>query len=232
MTHFVLVHGSGQNARCWSRLTDLLTARGHTVAAPDLPKHAPGWGIEDYAVEITRGMAGPDSVVIGHSLSGIFLPLLPQLRECGMLVFMAAVVPEPGKSIRDQFAADPTMFSAEWIDAGPRWFDESQLQDLAHEFLFHDCDTETLSWALDTMELIDAPGLAAEPSPLTAWPEVRTASIVASGDRTLSPDWGKRISRRVLNTEAIAVDAGHCPHMSRPGEIAAILHRLATRQTP
>jgi hypothetical protein len=54
---------------------------------------------------------------------GVFLPLVAQVRDCALLVFLAAVIPEPGKSVRDQFAEDPGMFSRDWIEAGPRWFD-------------------------------------------------------------------------------------------------------------
>jgi hypothetical protein len=44
MATFVLLHGSGQNARCWARVGALLKKRGHAVVAPDLPKRAPDWG--------------------------------------------------------------------------------------------------------------------------------------------------------------------------------------------
>lgn len=62
MASFVLVHGSGQNAGCWSRVGNLLRARGHEVAAPDLPKRAADRGLEEHAeilghdaIDITAG---------------------------------------------------------------------------------------------------------------------------------------------------------------------------------
>lgn len=231
MTEFILVHGSGQNSGSWARVSSILRARGHVVAAPDLPKQAPGWGLEDFAAEIAQSIVGPQAVVVGHSLSGAFLPLVPQVRDCALLVFLAAVIPEPGKSVREQFAEDREMFSPEWIAAGARWFDKAQEESLAREFLFHDCDEETLSWALGTVEMLGTRELVTQPSPFTKWPSVSAASIVATGDRTLSPDWGRRISRRVLRAEAIEVEAGHCPHVSQPGTTADILERLATRGT-
>lgn len=229
MTAFVLVHGSGQNAGCWARVGGQLKARGHAVAAPDLPKQAPDWRFEDYAAEIARAVSGLDTVVVGHSVSGAFLPLVPQVRDCALLVFLAAVIPEPGKSVRDQFAEDPSMFSPDWIEAGARWFDTSQQEHLAKEFLFHDCDEETLSWALRTVELLDTRHLVTQPAPFTRWPSVPAVSVVATYDRTLSPDWGRRTSRRVLGRETIEIQAGHCPHVSQPGAIADILEQLAAR---
>lgn len=74
MASFVLVHGSGQDAGCWARVAGELTARGHTVAAPDLPKQPPGWGLQRYADAIAAAVPGPDAVVVAHSLCGVFLP--------------------------------------------------------------------------------------------------------------------------------------------------------------
>jgi pimeloyl-ACP methyl ester carboxylesterase len=55
-------------------------------------------------------------------------------------------------------------------------------------------------------------------------------SIVATDDRTLTADWGRRVSRRVLGREPIEIRAGHCPHASQPGELASILERLAATE--
>jgi pimeloyl-ACP methyl ester carboxylesterase len=228
MTSFVLVHGSGQNASCWSRVGDVLAARGHAVATPELPKQAPDWRLEDYATCIAESMRGTSAVVVAHSLSGALLPLLPGMRDCALLVYLAAVIPEPGRSVREQFAADSAMFSPDWIAAGPRWFDASQSRALAEEFLFHDCDPPTLNWALASVDPLVPGNLVTQACPLTRWPEVAAASVVASQDRTLSPDWCRRVSRRRLNVEPIDVDAGHCPHVSRPVEIATLFERLAT----
>jgi pimeloyl-ACP methyl ester carboxylesterase len=227
MSAFVLVHGSGQNAGCWERVGSLLRARGHVVAAPDLPKHAPDWGLGDYAAEIARSIIEPHTVLVGHSFSGVFLPLVARARDCGRLVFLAAAIPEPGKSVRDQFAEDPGMFSRGWIESGSRWFDKSQQASLAREFLFHDCDAETLAWALRSVELFDTRHLVSQPAPFEKWPGVPAASIVATHDRTLTADWGRRMSRRVLGREAIEIEAGHCPHVSHPEEVARILLQLA-----
>ena len=227
MAAFVLIHGSGENAACWERVGRALEARGHEVAAPDLPKQQPAWWLADHAAEIARFVASPRTVVAAHSFSGVFLPLVAQRIECALLVILAAVVPEPGKSVRQQFDGDPGMFSPDWIRAGPRWFDRQERERLAREFLFHDCDEATLPWALGTVDLFDTRHLVSQPAPFESWPSVPTASIVATHDRTLTADWGRRISRRVLGQEPIEIEAGHCPHVSQPERTASILERLA-----
>jgi len=224
---FVLVHGSGQNASCWDRLATALEERGHLVIAPDLPKHATDWELEDHAAWIADAVPDMDAVVVAHSLSGAFLPLVASMCECSLLVFLAAVIPEPGKSIRAQFTEDASMFSPEWIAAGPGWFDKTREKSLAREFLFHDCDSSIIDWALHTLEPYETRQLVTQVTPFEEWPPVGVASIVATEDRTLSPDWIRRASRRMLRQEPIEMRSGHCPHVSRPAELARVLEGLA-----
>ena len=224
---FLLLHGSAQNAHGWDRLRPALEAGGHDVVCPELPKSAPTWGLGDYAASVAAQVGATPPVVVAHSFSGVFLPLIAAQRPCALLVFLAAVIPEPGRSVRDQFAADPGMFGPAWIAAGPRWFDPAHREGLSREFLFHDCDPETLAFALPSVELCDTRHLVTEPAPFQRWPEVPAASIVATRDRTLTADWGRRTSRRVLGVESLDIDAGHCPHVSRPERLAAMLLDLA-----
>lgn len=227
MTTFVLVHGSGQNASCWSRVASALAARGHAVHAPDLPKRETLWTIEHHAARIAESVVVPDAVVVAHSLCGIFLPSVARLRACRLLVHLAAVIPEPGKSVRDQFTAEPAMFAPEWIAAGARWFDPTQRDSLAREFLFHDCEPSALPWSLGSVEAIQTQGLVVQPAPCTARPDTPSVAIVATQDRTLTPDWCRRACRRLLHREPIEFDSGHCPQNSRPELLADLLDRLA-----
>ncbi|MEM7202120.1 MAG: alpha/beta hydrolase [Planctomycetota bacterium] len=227
MAELVLVHGSGQNASSWGRVAARLREGGHTVATPDLPKTEAHWALRDHAEVIAAAAVGPAPVIVAHSFSGVFLPLVADLRTCGALIYFAAVIPAPGQSIRAQFEADATMFNPAWIEAGKRWFEPDETEGLAREFLFHDCDAETLAWGLTTMEFYDTRPLVTEASPAAAPAGVRTAAIVASQDRTIDPDWGRRMARQLLGVEAIELDAGHCPHVSRAAETTDLLARLA-----
>lgn len=229
---YLLVHGSGQNASCWERVAGHLAARGHGIVTPELPKQAPGWGLQDYGASIARAVPGPRTIVVAHSFSGVFLPLVAGLRDCARIVFLAAVIPEPGRSVREQATEDPGMFSPAWLEAGPRWFDGSQVESLAREFLFHDCDEATIRWAIGTMEIFDTRHLVTEAAPFRRWPDVPATCIVATGDRTLTADWGRRAGRRLPESDVCEIDAGHCPMVSRPGELARLLERIAEGRHP
>lgn len=228
MTNFVLVHGSTQNSRCWDRVAHTLRSKGHSAIAPDLPKRAPQWHLKDYAAAIAEHIDEVNTVVVGHSFSGVFLPMVASSRQC-TIVFLAAVIPEPQKSVRDQFAVDGSMFSREWVSAGSRWQNPAEYSALAKEFLFHDCDGPTLEWALSTIELFDNSHLGGEASPITRFPDVPAVSIVPSGDRTISPEWMKNATRSLLRLEPLEVDAGHCPHVLRPEAITEILVQTAQK---
>jgi pimeloyl-ACP methyl ester carboxylesterase len=221
---FTLIHGSTQTAAGWQRVAHALRASGHQVTSPDLPRHEPSWDLRRYAGFIAERIpADRPRVVVAHSFCGVFLPLIAE--QADVLVFDAAVVPEPGRSVREQFGADPAMFTKEWIVAGPRWADPGEHEALAREFLFHDCDAETLRWALTTVELFPIQQLASEPCPLESWPDIECHSIIATLDRTVTPEWQRRMARHPIEMEA-----GHAPHVSRAQQFADILHRLAREE--
>ena len=94
---------------------------------------------------------------------------------------------------------------------------------LAAYFLFHDCDLESLQWALTTLRLFAPAALYADPVALAA--HNPSAYVVATRDRTLRPQWCRRAAIERLGAEVVEIDAGHCPHVSRPAEFASLLGR-------
>jgi pimeloyl-ACP methyl ester carboxylesterase len=210
-----LIHGSAQNASGFARLAPLLS----DVRIPELPKHEPTFSLRDYAA-----LVGPCDVAVAHSFSGSLLPLI----ECNTRVFLGALIPEPHRSVRDQLLADPTMLPPAWIATGARWRDHPEEREaLAREWLFHDVDEATLPWAYTTVDTLDTSHLAVEPSPFDAWPSTgRDVVIVPTLDRTISPDWMRRRAREI-SAQVFEIEAGHCPHVSRADEVAAILNALA-----
>lgn len=54
-----------------------------------------------YAQTIVRELdvVDEDIILVGHSVSGIFLPLVARLRQVHHLVYLASFIPKPGTSI-------------------------------------------------------------------------------------------------------------------------------------
>lgn len=222
MSTFGLVHGGGFGAWCWERLVPELEARGHGAAAVDLAPDDQAAGAARCAEVVSRAFASIDDLVlVGHSLAGLVIPLVAARRPLRRLVFLHALLPQPGKSVVDQLGAEPDMFNPEMFAAkAPFWEDEG----VAVGFLLHDCPPELAREAF--RRLRPEPGvLGSEATPLGAWPGVPSAYIVCTDDRTATPTWARRAARERLGVDPIEIPGGHCPFLSRPGHLAEVLER-------
>jgi len=221
---FLLVHGSTQGPGGYDRLAAALQSRGHHTVAVDLPVDRPEWTVAQYA-EVARGQGAqltePVVVVVVHSAAGVVAPAIAAAVGARHVAWLGAVVPDPGRSVMDELAADPSMFGAEWHD----WTgDLAGAPAETAYFLFHDCDLATLRWALSTTRLWPVRSLFEAPgTPLTDLPP--STVVVPSEDRTLAPEWMRRVARDRLKTDPVDVPGGHCPHVSRPEQLAALLDR-------
>ena len=112
MANFVLIHGSWHGAWCWEKVIPLLEAAGHVAVAVDLPGHGddvtPPDRVElsDYADRISAAVAehpGP-VVLVGHSMGGGAITQAAEdcADKLGLLVYLAAFVPQNGSSIAEQ----------------------------------------------------------------------------------------------------------------------------------
>jgi pimeloyl-ACP methyl ester carboxylesterase len=221
---FCLIHGSTQSPAGWRFLTQELNRRRYDAFTVDLPIDEPDAGSSRYADVIAaeiRSHEGADVLAVAHSVSGVFLPLLPERCAVRRLVFLAAFVPQLGMSPLQQFTTDPSMMNPAWVGKNPS--DDA----VAREFLFHDCAPDVADWALTTRRLMVARGALAETYPLGAWPNVPCSSIVCADDRTISPTWSRRVARERLGVDPIELPGGHCPHVSRPAALADVLVSLA-----
>src|SRR5271167_3355414 len=132
---FCLVHGSTQNATCWDLLIPKLEEAGHQCVRMNLPTDTPEASATHYAGIIAEAIPADrdDAIVVAHSASGLFLPLVPERRRVRRMVFLAAIVPQIGKSLTDQVKDDKGMFNPEWLGKDP-----TKDAQIALHFLFHD----------------------------------------------------------------------------------------------
>ncbi len=218
MATFVLVHGSTHSPRAWDLVKAQLEQRQHAVVTPELPADEPEAGAARYTEVIAAAIPDNDEpVVVAHSAAGWFLPLLAARRRVRRMVFLAAAVPVVGMSFLEQLQAIPEMMNPAWLGKDPR------NEDVADEFLLHDCPPDRLSWAHATIRIVNLRHAMSERYPLNLWPEVAASYIVCSEDRTFRPAWSRRIARTQLGVEALEIAAGHCPYISRAERLAEIL---------
>lgn len=225
MTRFALIHGTTQSPAGWDLLSRELRGRGHEVTAVDLPSDQPGWRAADYVQHAADQVvsSGNSLVVVAHSGTGSLLPSIAEHTGASAAVWLAAYTPAlgSGRSLLDDVRDQPdAMFAPDWIGVDP-----TSDPKLARRFLFHDCDPATQRWALETLRLF-SPAAVYEHAPGPMPDTIARAAIVPLGDRTLRPEWMLDVARHRLGIEPVAVESGHCPHVSRPQEIAGILTDL------
>jgi pimeloyl-ACP methyl ester carboxylesterase len=224
MSVFCLVHGSTQGPTGWKLLNSELKARGHECICVDLPTDQPDAGAALYASIIGKALLNSDgAIVVAHSASGLFLPLVPEYADVAKLVYLAAAIPVPGVSFLSQFRQAPGMYRPDFVGKDP-----TKDEAIARHFLFHDCSPEVAQWALTSLRLMFAKQAIVEDCPLEDWPEVPCSYISCSQDRAIDPDWWEAAARERLHGEPIRIEAGHAPHVSRAGALAEILDSLKT----
>ena len=229
----VLVHGSYHGAWCWDLLVPELERRGHRAITVDLPISDPLAGASDYA-DVVVGAIERDSepVVLGHSMGGLVIPLVAARRPVRRLVFLAAMLPRPGVTLADQRKAEPMdglvpPTTAEFTGLG----DDVWMigPNTATELFFHDAPPDVAAFATSRLRP-QAYRFMNEPSPLLAWPEVDRDYIVCRDDRALNPAWGRAAARDRLGVEAVEIDGGHSPFLTRPAELAAVIDSMINRE--
>jgi hypothetical protein len=218
LSDFVLIHSTGQSPTGWQRLVSALEQRGRCAHAVDLPTDEPELTTDDYAKIISRQVGGDGKpVVVAHSGSGVLLPAAARALDARHQVWLTAWVPDPDASFSEEVAQHANeAFNADWIGKDPM-ADAT----IAATFLYHDCDPRTLDWALTTRRLFVPIAAFNEHIPLSD--EISSTYIVATGDRTIRPDWQRRMARERLQIEPIEIPTGHCPNVSRPELLAELL---------
>jgi pimeloyl-ACP methyl ester carboxylesterase len=196
---------------------------------PDDPHYGPWSRRLGEILDATDATESP-LVVVGHSLGGLTIPLVPALRPVKLLVFLCGFLPQPGTSMKEQ-VRDQHVFAPAYAalarrqtrlpDGSSRW-----PPDAAIEAFYPDCPPQLASWAASKLgrqvwTIFD------ETTPLEAWPPVGAVSILCREDRVVSPDWSRRVSTERLGRPAVELDGGHSPFLSRPAELADLLVALS-----
>ena len=228
MSMFVLVHGAHHGGWCWGRLVPELERLGHRTVCPDLPCDDPAAGHDDNVAAVLTAMdaagAGTDVVVVGHSLGGFTAPLVAQQRPVRRVVFLCTA-PMIGSGVADELRARMVTSS---YGAYVRFLDDQgralmSARDCWNGF-YHDCDDATAAWAVARLRPQAARPLL-EPWPITEWPDAPRSVILTSDDRVVRLDAAQEAGRLILDGgEPIVIDGSHSPFLSRPAELARVLH--------
>ena len=215
---FVLVHGTTQSPEGWNLLARYLTGLGATVETVDLAACGTGATSREYgkAAGAQQSARRPD-VVVAHSGSGLLLPAIASAMDAKVQVYLAAFIPDGRSSLIDELAeaADKVMHE-DWIGADPTTDHAA-----ARHFLSHDCDVDDVDWAIGTLRSFVP--VAVYSKVVSLAPHIPAVAVVPESDRTLRTEWMIAAAKARLGVEPVVVPGGHCPHVSRPPDLAKVL---------
>jgi pimeloyl-ACP methyl ester carboxylesterase len=219
---FVLIHGAGDSGWYWHLVEAQLRARGHDVVAPDLPEEAAG--LSDYVDCVANAVGSrADLVVVGQSFGAFTAPLVADRLPTRTLVLVAGMVPAPGES-PDEW----------WHNTGYREAVREQAaidgvtgNDDPFVAFFHDVPPALAEEAM-RRERTGSLGGTSRPWPLEGWPDVTTKFVLCTEDRFFPAPFLRRVVASRLGIVADEIASGHCVALSRPNELAAVLHGYVT----
>jgi pimeloyl-ACP methyl ester carboxylesterase len=204
MSTYVLIHGAGSDSWYWHLVEPRLRALGHDVVAVDLPCDDDSAGFEQYADVVVDAVGDrTDVVLVAQSLGGFTAPLVCGRLDVRLLILVAAMVPRPGESAGEWWAATGHVF--------PDPFDP--------EVVFtHDLPPDLAAASLEHVREQSGTPFE-EPWPLDAWPDVPTRFLICRDDRFFPADFLRRVVRERLGIEPDEIGGGHLPALARPDEL-------------
>lgn len=225
MAGFVLIHGAGDGGWSFHLVAARLEARGHEVVAPDLPAGDDALTLEDYAdaaVACAGHLHAP--VVLGHSFGAFTAPLVAERLHSRAIVLLAGMIPQPGESPEQWWAATGYAEAAAAQaarDGGLTGNDDPYMS------YYHDVPRMLATEALRRERAHPSTTAYTEPWPATAWPDLRTHFLLCAEDRVFPPDLFRRIVPERLGIVPDEMPGGHCAALSRPKDLADRLERYA-----
>ena len=228
MTIFGLVHGAWHGAWCWDLVAAELRGRGHEPVAVDLPIEDPTAGGEAYAETVLAAL-GPyhgEIVLVGHSLGGLTVPLVADRRPVRRMVFLAALLAQPGCSFDETHAVEPDILmpglGAGQI-AGPDGSTQWQPQ-AAIATMYPDAPPALAEWAAQRLRH-QYWRVSREVAPLPAWPRGEVQVIACANDAVVNSDWVRRSAKVRFGADARVIAGDHSPFLARPVELVDLLTR-------
>jgi hypothetical protein len=233
---FVFLGGSEMHPSCWDKCIAALTELGHDsktidwVAAPWA--HGPLPAVEYLSREL-NGIDGP--ILVGHSLAGIFLPFLGYRIKAKREIYIAALASGTEHTLSDRLFAGEEIFEFAWIAAyegmaisvnqSPSGDQIARIQN----YLFHDCPSSSFAayWRPLSLPL----NLFYESRFFLTESNIPRNYIVCTRDRTIRPEWQRKIALEITHAPPMEFASGHCPQIAKPYELAYLIDALAEQQT-
>jgi pimeloyl-ACP methyl ester carboxylesterase len=222
VTTFALVHGGWHGGWCWQPLAAELAARGHQAVTPDLPITDPAAGAVAYADAVLAALPGDELVLVAHSLGGLVAPLVAASAPVRRILYLAAMLPEPGRSVDERARAGERM-TRRGIGRGQTVNDDGSTQwrpEAAVGTLYPDSPPDRAAWAVARLRPQHW-RITAEPSPVPGLAAAPATYVLCQDDKVIDADWARAAVPG--RAELVELPGDHSPFLARPAELADLL---------
>jgi len=223
MARFIILTGSETNPIAWLNFQGQLETYGHLSSVFSLDDVSWESGF-DTAVDALTQTIGPASqtILIGHSIGGLVLPILGDRLDAASEIYIAAFTPKMSQSFLDRILLGEEIFEPTWVD-GYQCLIRSKNPLATHRHfldhhLFHDCcaDAADVYWKKSKLPL---EVIYSSPNRSELHPRNRHY-VVCAADRTVRPEWQRQAASLLPDATVTEIESGHCPHISKPIELA------------
>jgi pimeloyl-ACP methyl ester carboxylesterase len=216
---FTLVPGAGGVAWYWHRVVPLLQAAGHDAIAVDLPGDDPRARLSTWVDRVVQACRGRTSIVlVAQSLGAFTAPLVCARVRVRMLVFVNAMIPEPGETAGEWWGNTGSQAARAAAARGGGYsadFDEAT-------YFLHDVPPEVAAEG-EAHVRVQAEAIFADPCRFEAWPDVPIHVIAGRDDRFFPIDFQRRVARERLGVDVDEVPGGHLAALSNPRGLVDLL---------
>ncbi|MFC5183358.1 alpha/beta hydrolase [Actinomadura harenae] len=220
MATYVLIPGGGADPWYWHLLVDELRDRGHDVVAVDLPSDDDSAGLAEYADAAVEAVGDRENlIVVAHSLGGFTGTLLCDRVKVDLLVMLQAMVPKPGESPGEWWAA--TGYEQARREQDER---DARAPDDDRTLFYFDTPPELIAEAAKHPRGQSATPMM-KPWPLATWPDVPTRFLLARDDRFFPAEFLRRVVQDRLGIVPDEMPGDHMPMLSHPKTLADRLEK-------
>jgi pimeloyl-ACP methyl ester carboxylesterase len=223
--HIVLVHGAWADGSGWKGVYDILVKDGYRVSIVQEPEKS----FKEDVAATKRVLAQQDAecILVAHSCGGAVITEAGIDPSVAGLVYVAAHMPDAGENEADdgkRFSSDLSKSTEIKKTADgltylhPAQFHEYFAADLPAEQAAFMARSHVLNAADNFKAIITTPAWRSKPS----W------MLVATKDRTISPDFERWYATRANSHKVEVSGASHSVYVSRPKEVAALIEEAAS----
>jgi len=218
----ILVHGAWADGACWNKVIPLLTEKGMTVTAVQLPLTA--FDADVAAVRRAIALTEGDIVLVGHSYAGAVIGEAGNDAKVKRMVYIDAFAPGAGESAGSLFA----QFETAPLNAELRPDAEGFLK-LTRDGVFtlfaQDLDDAEKALVYATQGPINGAALGGTLT-AAAWRDRPTFYLIGDQDHAIPRAEQEKMAER-MDATIVHVDSSHVPMLSQPQAVASFILKSA-----